>query len=290
MKTRILGISASQRPGNVDILVKEALKAGAALGNVETDFISLKDRIIYPCTGCYRCCYTFTDPPTCVTYDDDMNDIIARIWDFDPDGVIVGSPVHFAGVTGTMRTFIERFQPVPSQGMPMRNKVMGFISCGSQTHGGQEHAVDDLIHWALILDAIVVGVGPERSDDRDASMHGAMATASFQGKEFGDDVIAVLTSKGEMDNARLLGRRVTEAARIVKAGLEAVSEDELSWPKKGGLAAMENPRWRDKGWMESFAQKVEAERKKYGYNKLERALRLEDKKRVKAWLKRGFPE
>lgn len=290
MTVKLLGISASQRPGNVDILVKEALKAGSGLGKVTTEFISLRDKVIYPCTGCYRCCYTFATPPRCVTYDDDMNEIIARICSFDPDGIIVGSPVHFAGVTGTMRTFIERFQPVPSQGMPMRNKAMGFITCGSQTHGGQEHAVDDLIHWALILDAVVVGVGPERSDDRDASMHGAMATASFQGKEFGDDISTVLSSRGEIKNASLLGRRVTEMARIIKTGLAGVREEDLSWPKQGGLAALESPQWRDKGWMKTFGEKVAAERKKYGYNKLERALRLENIKGIKSWLKRGFPE
>ena len=290
MTVRILGISASQRPGNVDILVKEALKAGKELRKAETDFISLRDKIIYPCTGCYRCCYTFETPPRCVTYDDDMNDIIARIHNFDPDGIIIGSPVHFAGVTGTMRTFIERFQPMPSQGMPIRNKVMGFITCGSQTHGGQEYAVDDLIHWALILDVMIVGVGPERSDDRDASMHGAMATASFQGKEFGDDITAVLSSKGELDNARLLGKRVTETAKIIKTGLETIAEDELAWPKTGGLAALKSPRWRDKGWMKTFGDKVKTEQEKYGYNKLERALGLEDKKGVNTWLKRGFTE
>ena len=129
MNTKILGISASQRPANTDILVKTALEVGKELGNVETDYISLRDKVIYPCDNCWRCIGKMIQPPRCVTYDDDMNPIIARIWNFDPDGIIVGTPVHFAGINGTLRTFIERFLPVPVQGMPMRNKVMGFISC-----------------------------------------------------------------------------------------------------------------------------------------------------------------
>ena len=72
-------------------------------------------------------------------------------------------------------------------------------------------------------------------------MHGATRTAGFQGREFGDDIASVLSNEGELNNTRLLGRRVTGTAEIIKVGLEAVSEDELAWPKKGGLAALGSP-------------------------------------------------
>ena len=42
--------------------------------------------------------------------------------------------------------------------------------------------------------------------------------------------------------------------------------------------------------MKTFGEKVKAGREKYGCSKLEWALRPEDKRGVKTWLKRDFPE
>tara|TARA_B100000315_G_scaffold177511_1_gene166096 strand:- start:446 stop:637 length:192 start_codon:yes stop_codon:yes gene_type:complete len=61
----------------------------------KTGLISFRDKIFYPYTGCYRCCNGFAQSLRCATYDDDVNEVIARIYNFDPDGIIVRSPVHY---------------------------------------------------------------------------------------------------------------------------------------------------------------------------------------------------
>ena len=114
--------------------------------------------------------------------------------------------------------------------------------------------------------------------------------STFDQKERGDDTTAILSSEKELEHAKMLGRRVAEAARITKVGLTTVSEEELAWPKKGGVAAIESRKWRDKGWMKTFGDKALAEREKYGYDKNDRNLKLEDKMHMKAWLKRDIPE
>jgi len=48
--------------------------------------------------------------------------------------------------------------------------------------------------------------------------------------EPGDDT-AVLQDDIGMAAARFLGKRVTELAKVVKAGLAGVSDSEMGWPK-----------------------------------------------------------
>ena len=97
----ILGISGSPRlGGNTEIIIKEALSTAEAEG-AEVEFITLSDYQLKPCNACGTCFET----KNC-TIQDDSEKLYQQI--VKADGLILGSPSYFQGVTAQMKTFIDR--------------------------------------------------------------------------------------------------------------------------------------------------------------------------------------
>ena len=235
VKVRILGISGSPRHGNTEILVKEALKAAKELSGVETEIISLADvKIEGGCKAEYSCWKESTRARfkyQCVTYKDDVNKILAKT--MEADGIIIGTPVYWGSIPAQLKCLFDRSMPVEID-FCLRNKVGGAIAVAVERHGGHEGSIADIHRWFLIHDMIVCGVGPERPKKTLGGHYGAMALQGYpypvHSNEPGDDT-AVLQDDIGMAAARFLGKRVTELAKVVKAGLAGVSDRELGWPK-----------------------------------------------------------
>jgi len=97
----IIGLSGSPRVGgNTDMILQEALAAAKAEG-AEVKLIRISDYRIQPCNGCMACFGT----KKCVTNDDGEN-LYKTI--AEADGIILGSPSYFQGVTAQMKIFIDR--------------------------------------------------------------------------------------------------------------------------------------------------------------------------------------
>lgn len=98
---RVVGISGSpRRGGNTDTIVWEALSAAEKAG-VEVELISLADYQLQPCNGCQTC----FDTGSCVI-EDDVEKLYQKI--VNADGLILGSPSYFQGITAQMKIFIDR--------------------------------------------------------------------------------------------------------------------------------------------------------------------------------------
>jgi multimeric flavodoxin WrbA len=98
---QIIGLNGSpRRGGNTEIILNEALSAAAAEG-AEVAFISLSDYQLSPCTACGTCFET----KNC-TIQDDAEKLYQQI--LNADGLILGSPSYFQGITAQMKTFIDR--------------------------------------------------------------------------------------------------------------------------------------------------------------------------------------
>ena len=101
---KVIGISGSPRPeGNTTLLVREALNAIAEEG-IETEFISLADKELNPCIGCNIC----KEIGSCQIIDD-VDEILQKMK--EADGIIVGSPVYFGGVTAQLKILMDRSRP-----------------------------------------------------------------------------------------------------------------------------------------------------------------------------------
>jgi multimeric flavodoxin WrbA len=101
---KILAISASPRKGgNSDVLCDQFLKGAGEAGH-ETEKISLSDKRLNPCTGCYGCGKT----NACVIQDD-MAEILQKL--IEADVVVLATPVYFYSMDAQMKMMIDRCLP-----------------------------------------------------------------------------------------------------------------------------------------------------------------------------------
>jgi len=100
-KIKIIGICGSPHiNGNTAKLIKKVLE-GAKSAGAETEFISLGNKKILFCKGCFDC----LKKGECIL-NDDSNEI--RRMMMESDGLIIGSPTYNRDVTGQMKTFFDR--------------------------------------------------------------------------------------------------------------------------------------------------------------------------------------
>jgi multimeric flavodoxin WrbA len=101
MENSVLLINGSIRvDGNTDILVAKITEGAKDIG-INTSLIELKNKKILNCNGCYVC----LNKSTC-SLEDDMTDIYNQI--NKAEIMIFLSPLYWCGVTGLMKTFIDR--------------------------------------------------------------------------------------------------------------------------------------------------------------------------------------
>jgi multimeric flavodoxin WrbA len=88
--------------------VYNAIKLAAAeleKEGIEVEIAHIGDKPVQGCTGC-GACLKMADPK-CVFGDDPVNACIEK--SKTADGLIIGSPVHFSGIAGSMKCFLDRF-------------------------------------------------------------------------------------------------------------------------------------------------------------------------------------
>ncbi|MEJ2199530.1 MAG: flavodoxin family protein [Desulfuromonadaceae bacterium] len=91
------------REGNtwhaLKMVTAELEKAG-----IETEIVQVGSKMIRGCTACYKCVKTMDEQ--CVLPGDEVNEWIQKMK--GADGILLGSPVHFAALGGTMKSFLDR--------------------------------------------------------------------------------------------------------------------------------------------------------------------------------------
>lgn len=156
---KILGIMCSPRlDGNTYIMVKEAL-SGAAEAGAETELLSIADKDIKPCDGCLSCRKTGGK----CKIEDDMQEIYTRL--LASDGIILGTPVYFASVSGQAKIFIDRTFSL-LEGHRLRNKVLGGVAVVNRIGGSG--ALETIMFFSaaqrMIYAGSALGFGRSRGD------------------------------------------------------------------------------------------------------------------------------
>lgn len=105
MSKNVLIVSTSLRSNsNSELLAKECERGAKAAGN-EVEFISLKDKNIGFCKGCLACQRT----KKCVIKDD-AEALIKKVK--NADSIIFASPIYYYEMSGQMKTFLDRCNPL----------------------------------------------------------------------------------------------------------------------------------------------------------------------------------
>jgi len=72
--------------------------------DIETEIVQVGSQAIRGCVACYQCVKNRNEQ--CVLPGEPVNDWIQKMK--QADGILLGSPVHFAAIGGTMKSFLDR--------------------------------------------------------------------------------------------------------------------------------------------------------------------------------------
>ncbi|MBI4776787.1 MAG: flavodoxin family protein [Deltaproteobacteria bacterium] len=147
---KVVGIAGSLRPkSNTLEYVKTALDVFDKAG-FETDLISLRDKRIEPCTGCYDC----VKKAYCTIGDDDFDSILEHMR--NAEGIILGSPVYLSSVAPQMMALLARATFVAYWNDKFfSGKVGGPITVARRA--GHNMAFSQLLLWFFINGVTVPG-------------------------------------------------------------------------------------------------------------------------------------
>jgi multimeric flavodoxin WrbA len=147
---KILGISGSPRKNsNTEFLLKHGLSIAADSG-AATTLVSLTDKQLLPCQGCYYC----MTHKKCRQQDDHFEEIFTLMK--EADGIIVGSPVYFSSVVPHLMALLDRAGFVSrATGDFFTGKVGGPVTIARRA--GHNLAFAQLLMWFFINDIIVPG-------------------------------------------------------------------------------------------------------------------------------------
>lgn len=241
-KVKIQGISCSPRHANTEIMVKWALDSARELPGVETELISLAGKEIKPCTMCYQCLDAPKDNPCPGIRDDDFHEIAMKM--AEADGYVVGTYADFHSAGSHFHVLKGRlmsFELSQLGHVGLRCKIVGALCVGTLPNGGQNVAVLQILAWAIENDMYVVMVGPEKGQTcgGNAGAYGSTCNIGGCAEMVRNRGILPVNSKEEKEaiwedkvakiQCEMLGKRVAETTKIIKAGYAAVEPDEIQW-------------------------------------------------------------
>ena len=207
--TRIVGIAASPRHGNTEILVKEALSSAQELSaDITVELVTFAGKRIEPCTDCGVC----VRQKTYCWKQDDWWELVKPLVEPTPAGVIIGTPVYFFNTPSLLRAYFERCTCLlkqlwnadfPFPPPDWTRTAAGTVAVGFHRHGGVEHAMSSVHHVLLTNGFVCVGGD-------------YIGGGAWQLEEDSRD--AVLKDRIGIAAARLVGKRVGTTALLLQGG------------------------------------------------------------------------
>lgn len=117
---------------------------------IEFEILHIGHKMIHGCTACGKC--AINKDEKCIIKTDDLNKWIQQIK--AADGLIIGAPVHYAGIPGTMKSFLDRlFYVAGSNGGLFRQKVAAAVVSVRRTGGSA--TFDSLNHYLNYSEMII---------------------------------------------------------------------------------------------------------------------------------------
>ncbi|MBI5538517.1 MAG: flavodoxin family protein [Bacteroidia bacterium] len=147
---KVIAINGSpKKEGNtfnaLNIVGNEISSAG-----INFEILHIGNKMIHGCMACGKCAINQDQKCTIIT--DELNEWIQKIK--EADGIILGSPVYYSGIAGTMKSFLDRlFYVSTSNGNLFRHKV-GAAVVAVRRSGGSS-TLDSLYHYLTYSEMIL---------------------------------------------------------------------------------------------------------------------------------------
>lgn len=144
--SKILMINGSPNEHGCTYTALSEVADALAANGIETDLVYLGKAPVAGCIACGKCSQT----GQCI-FDDQVNEILEKIDEYG--GIIVGSPVYYAGPSGQICAFLDRLF-YSSRGRMAGKLAASVVSC---RRGGASAAFDRLNKYFGISNMHVVG-------------------------------------------------------------------------------------------------------------------------------------
>lgn len=179
---------------SINAVAEELKKEG-----IDVEIINVGNKNITGCKACGGCSKT----GKCVI-NDGVNEMIEKMK--DADGIILGSPVYYAGLNGTMKAFLDRaFMLIGANGAFLRHKVG--VSVAVARRAGTIQAVDEMNKFLSFYEMII-------------------PTANYWDVAFGGAPGDVLKDEEGMQIMRVLGKNMAWVLKLIENGKGTVKEPE----------------------------------------------------------------
>lgn len=181
----------------------EAIKAVATeleKENIEVEIIHVGNKVIRGCLACGGCSRNMNEQ--CVIKDDEVNEWIQKMK--EADGIILGSPVHYSAIAGTMKSFLDRAFLVTSvNGGMLRHKVGASVV--AVRRAGGIPVFDQLNNYINYSEM-------------------AMPTSNYWNVVFGNEPGEATQDKEGMQIMSILGKNMSWLMKLVDLGKDKIEE------------------------------------------------------------------
>jgi len=139
---KVIGFNGSARKKGNTACSLNIVFAQLETAGIETEMIHVGKEKVRGCIACYGC--VKNQDEACTLKDDPVNEWIQKMK--EADGILLGSPVYFSGVAGTMKSFLDRAFFVSSVNGGLFRQKVGAAVAAVRRSGGIP-TVDTLNHY-----------------------------------------------------------------------------------------------------------------------------------------------
>ncbi|MDR3551762.1 MAG: flavodoxin family protein [Clostridia bacterium] len=100
---KVLLVNGSPHKNGCTFTALTEVEKQLRVNGIETEIFHIGNKPIRGCIGCHKCS---TNGNKCIFDDDDVNAALEAI--AKADGIVIGSPVYFASVNGSLVSFLDR--------------------------------------------------------------------------------------------------------------------------------------------------------------------------------------
>ena len=148
---KVLLINGSPNPKGNTAIALDQTEAVFTEKGFSTERLEVGGELIQGCVGCFGCFKARTGK--CVKFPkDQVNDWIDKL--AEADGIVLGSPVYYAGINGTFKSFLDRaFFAALAGGNPLRHKVG--LAVAAVRRAGSMPTLDQLNRYFSIMEMAI---------------------------------------------------------------------------------------------------------------------------------------
>lgn len=147
---KVVAFNGSPRPEGNTYHALNAVGEELKKQGIDFEIVHVGNKNIRGCIACMGCANNQNE--RCVIANDEVNDWIQKMK--GADGVILGSPVYYSGIAGTMKSFLDRAFLVTGVNQSMLRHKVGATVVAVRRSGGVS-TFDALNHYILYSEMIV---------------------------------------------------------------------------------------------------------------------------------------